>query len=99
MLPVQGTSGISSLSMGDHWGNAMGEGTVNDFPYVWLPLTFPARATMNMPWYPHLAVDTATATATATVAGAGGGPCYSLVARHSGKCLDITDTPPPTVPS
>jgi len=86
VLPVQGTSGTSYLYMGDRWGNSMG-GTVNDSQYVWLPLTFPTRTTMNLPWYPQVAVDTAAG----TVSGVGGGPYYSLVARHSGKCLDITD--------
>ncbi|MGJ5830606.1 RICIN domain-containing protein [Streptomyces ossamyceticus] len=86
VLPVQGTSGTSYLYMGDRWGNSMG-GSVNDSQYVWLPLTFPTRTTMNMPWYPQVALDTAAG----TVTGVGGGPYYNLVARHSGKCLDITD--------
>ncbi|AVV44183.1 RICIN domain-containing protein [Streptomyces sp. ID05-04B] len=87
VLPVQGTSGTSYLYMGDRWGNATG-GTVNDSQYVWLPLTFPTRTTMNMPWYPQIAIDTAAG----TVTGVGGGPYYNLVARHSSKCLDISDS-------
>ncbi|MFF7264192.1 RICIN domain-containing protein [Streptomyces sp. NPDC008159] len=86
VLPVQGTSGTSYLYMGDRWGNSMG-GTVNDSQYIWLPLTFPTRTTMNLPWYPQVALDTAAG----TVTGVGGGPYHHLVARHSGKCLDITD--------
>ncbi|MFF7559798.1 RICIN domain-containing protein [Streptomyces pseudovenezuelae] len=86
VVPVQGTSGTSYLYLGDRWGNSMG-GTVNDSQYVWLPLTFPTRTTMNLPWYPQTALDTAAG----TVTGVGGGPYYDLVARHSGKCLDITD--------
>ncbi|MFF7521656.1 RICIN domain-containing protein [Streptomyces pseudovenezuelae] len=86
VLPVQGTSGTSYLYLGDRWGNSMG-GTVNDSQYVWLPLTFPTWTTMNLPWYPQTALDTAAG----TVTGVGGGPYYDLVARHSGKCLDITD--------
>ncbi|MGP4046158.1 RICIN domain-containing protein [Streptomyces sp. 2A115] len=86
VLPVQGTSGTSYLYMGDRWGNSM-DGTVNDSQYVWLPLTFPTRTTMNLPWYPQVALDTAAG----TVSGVGGGPYYDLVARHSGKCLDISD--------
>ena len=86
VLPVQGSSGTSYLYLGDRWGNSMG-GTVNDSQYVWLPLTFPTRTTMNLPWYPQTALDTAAG----TVTGVGGGPYYDLVARHSGKCLDITD--------
>jgi hypothetical protein len=72
--------------MGDRWGNSMG-GTVNDSQYVWLPPTFPTRTTMNLPWYPQTAVDTEAG----TVTGVGGGPYYNLVARHSGKCLDVAD--------
>lgn len=86
VLPVQGTSGTSYLYLGDRWGNSMG-GTVNDSQYVWLPLTFPTARTMNLPWYPQVAIDTAAG----TVAGVGGGPYYNLVARHSGKCLDVSD--------
>ncbi|WP_328222536.1 MULTISPECIES: RICIN domain-containing protein [unclassified Streptomyces] len=86
VLPVQGTSGTSYLYMGDRWGNSMG-GTVNDSQYVWLPLTFPTKTTMNLPWYPQVAIDTTAG----TVTGVGGGPYYDLVARHSGKCLDISD--------
>ncbi|MDX3129445.1 RICIN domain-containing protein [Streptomyces europaeiscabiei] len=86
VLPVQGTTGTSYLYMGDRWGNSMG-GTVNDSQYVWLPLTFPTRTTMNLPWYPQVAIDTGAG----TVTGAGGGPYYDLVARHSGKCLDVSD--------
>ncbi|MWA11449.1 RICIN domain-containing protein [Streptomyces sp. BA2] len=86
VLPVQGSSGTSYLYMGDRWGNSMG-GTVNDSQYVWLPLAFPTRTTMSLPWYPELSVDTDTG----TVKGVGGGPRYSLTARHSGKCLDVSD--------
>ncbi|MEU1448377.1 MULTISPECIES: RICIN domain-containing protein [Streptomyces] len=86
VLPVQGTQGTSYLYMGDRWGNSMG-GTVNDSQYVWLPLTFPTQTTMNQPWYPQVDIDTAAG----TVTGVGGGPYYNLIARHSGKCLDITD--------
>ncbi|WP_367318722.1 RICIN domain-containing protein [Streptomyces sp. HUAS ZL42] len=86
VLPVPGTSGTSYLYMGDRWGNSMG-GTVNDSQYVWLPLTFPTNTTMNLPWYPQIAIDTAAG----TVTGVDGGPYYNLVARHSGKCLDVSD--------
>jgi hypothetical protein len=86
VLPVQGTSGTSYLYMGDRWGNSMG-GTVNDSQYVWLPLTFPTSRTMDLPWYPQIALDTAAG----TVTGVGGGPYYNLVARHSGRCVDVSD--------
>ncbi|NJP48427.1 RICIN domain-containing protein [Actinacidiphila epipremni] len=86
VLPVQGTSGTSYLYMGDRWGNSMG-GNVEDSQYVWLPLTFPTPVTMDMPWYPQVTIDTAAG----TVSGAGGGPYDALVARHSGKCLDVAD--------
>ncbi|MFB7454150.1 RICIN domain-containing protein [Streptomyces sp. NPDC056194] len=86
VLPVQGTSGTSYLYMGDRWGNSIG-GSVNDSQYVWLPLTFPTRTTMTLPWYPQIAVDAAAG----TITGQGGGPYYNLIARHSGKCLDVSD--------
>ncbi|MFF7051565.1 RICIN domain-containing protein [Streptomyces griseorubiginosus] len=86
VLPVQGTSGTSYLYMGDRWGNSFG-GTVNDSQYVWLPLTFPTSRTMDLPWYPQIAVDTAAG----TVTGVGGGPYSTFVARHSGRCLDVKD--------
>jgi hypothetical protein len=86
VLPVQGTSGTSYLYMGDRWGNSMG-GTVNDSQYVWLPLTFPTKTTMDLPWYPQVAIDTQAG----TITGVGGGPYYNLVARHSARCLDVSD--------
>ncbi|TDB73978.1 RICIN domain-containing protein [Micromonospora sp. KC723] len=86
VLPVEGTSGTSYLYLGDRWGNSMGS-NVNGSQYVWLPLTFPTARTMNLPWYPQVAIDTAAG----TVTGVGGGPYHNLVARHSGKCLDVSD--------
>ncbi|MER7483566.1 RICIN domain-containing protein [Streptomyces sp. NPDC126510] len=86
VLPVQGTSGTSYLYMGDRWGNSIG-GTVNDSQYVWLPLTFPTGRTMNLPWYPQVAIDTAAG----TVTGVGGGPYYNFVAQHSSRCIDVKD--------
>ncbi|MFE8017890.1 RICIN domain-containing protein [Streptomyces antibioticus] len=86
VLPVEGQQGTSYLYMGDRWGNSM-DGTVNDSQYVWLPLSFPTRTTMNLPWYPQVAIDTVAG----TVSGLGGGPYYTFTARHSGKCLDVTD--------
>ena len=85
VLPVQGTSGTSYLYLGDRWGNSIG-GTVNDSQYVWLPLTFPTNNTITLPWYPQLSIDTAAG----TITGVGGGPYYNLVARHSGKCVDVS---------
>ncbi|MET8763484.1 RICIN domain-containing protein [Lentzea sp. NPDC004782] len=85
VLPVQGMSGTSYLYLGDRWGNSTG-GTVNDSQYVWLPIAFPKNNTMVLPWYPQLSIDTAAG----TVTGVGGGPYYNLVARHSGKCVDVT---------
>lgn len=86
VLPLQGTSGTSYLYMGDRWGNATG-GNVEDSQYVWLPLAFPTPTTMDMPWYPQVAIDTSAG----TVSGVGGGPYDTLAARHSGKCLDVAD--------
>lgn len=84
VLPVQGTSGTSYLYMGDRWGNSFG-GTVDDSRYVWLPLTFPTSTTMSMSWYPEVTVDTAAGTVAGTAA-----TYNTLVARHSGKCADVT---------
>ncbi|WP_030267186.1 RICIN domain-containing protein [Streptomyces sp. NRRL B-24484] len=86
VLPVQGTAGTSYLYMGDRWGDSIG-GKVKDSQYVWLPLSFPTNTTMVLPWYPQIAIDTAAG----TLNGAGGGPYYNLVARHSGKCVDVGD--------
>ncbi|WP_328479048.1 RICIN domain-containing protein [Streptomyces sp. NBC_00377] len=84
VLPVQGTSGTSYLYLGDRWGNSFG-GTVNDSRYVWLPLTFPTSTSLSMSWSPEITVDTAAGTVTGTSA-----TYNTLVARHSGKCADVT---------
>ncbi|POX45345.1 RICIN domain-containing protein, partial [Streptomyces sp. Ru72] len=84
VLPVQGTSGTSYLYMGDRWGNSFG-GTVNDSRYVWLPLAFPTSTSMSMSWYPEITVDTAAGTISGTSA-----TYNTLVARHSGRCADVT---------
>jgi len=84
VLPVQGTAATSYLYLGDRWGNSMG-GTVNNSQYIWLPLRFPTTRTLVLPWYPQVSLDTATG----VINGAGGGPYYNLVARHSGKCVDV----------
>ncbi|MEJ8672952.1 RICIN domain-containing protein [Streptomyces sp. MS1.AVA.1] len=88
VLAVQGTSGTSYLYMGDRWGNSsLINGSVNDSRYVWLPLSFPTPTTMVMPWYPQVSIDSEAG----TVKGVGGGPYYNLVARHSAKCVDISE--------
>jgi hypothetical protein len=84
VLPVQGSSGTSYLYMGDRWGNSFG-GTVNDSRYVWLPLTFPTSTSMSMSWSPEVTIDTAAGTVTGTSA-----TYNTLIARHSGKCADVT---------
>lgn len=86
VLPVQGSTRTSYLFMGDRWAGAW-NGKVNDSQYVWLPLTFPTSTTMNLPWYPQISIDTTAG----TVTGVGGGPYFNLVARHSGKCVDVSD--------
>ncbi|MEV7190220.1 RICIN domain-containing protein [Streptomyces sp. NPDC093510] len=86
VLPVQGDSATSYLYMGDRWGNSMG-GTVNDSQYVWLPLDFPTRTSLSLPWYPQISVDTDVG----TLDGVGGGPHYTFAARHSGKCVEVAD--------
>lgn len=84
VLPVQGTSGTSYLYLGDRWGNSFG-GTVNDSRYVWLPLTFPSPTSMSMSWTPEVTVDTAAGTVGGTSA-----TYHTLIARHSGRCADVT---------
>ncbi|GGL82125.1 beta-xylosidase [Streptomyces fumigatiscleroticus] len=84
VLPVQGTSATSYLYLGDRWGNSFG-GTVDDSRYVWLPLAFPSATSLSMSWYPEVAVDTAAGTVGGTSA-----TYHTLVARHSGKCADVT---------
>ncbi|MBK3636699.1 RICIN domain-containing protein [Streptomyces sp. MBT97] len=84
VLPVQGTSGTSYLYLGDRWGNSFG-GTVNDSRYVWLPLAFPTATSLSMSWAPEVTVDTAAGTVTGTSA-----TYNTLVARHSGRCADVT---------
>jgi hypothetical protein len=84
VLPVQGTSGTSYLYLGDRWGNSF-SGTVNDSRYVWLPLTFPSSTSMSMSWTPEVTIDTAAGTISGTSA-----TYNTLIARHSGKCADVT---------
>ncbi|MFD7934267.1 MULTISPECIES: RICIN domain-containing protein [unclassified Streptomyces] len=84
VLPVQGTSGTSYLYLGDRWGNSFG-GTVNDSRYVWLPLSFPTTTSLSMSWSPEVTVDAAAGTVTGTSA-----TYNTLIARHSGKCADVT---------
>ncbi|MEW2386873.1 RICIN domain-containing protein [Streptomyces venezuelae] len=86
VLPVQGSSATSYLYMGDRWAGAW-NGPVNDSQYVWLPIAFPTRTTMDLPWYPETSIDTDTG----AVRGAGGGPHYGFAARHSGKCVAVAD--------
>jgi hypothetical protein len=84
VLPVAGSAGTSYLYLGDRWAGAWG-GRVNDSPYVWLALRFPSATSMSMAWAPQLTIDTA---AGSVQPGTGG--TTTLVARHSGKCLDVT---------
>jgi hypothetical protein len=84
VLPVQGSTATSYLYLGDRWGNSFG-GTVDDSRYVWLPLTFPTSRSMSMSWSPEITVDTAAGTVTGTSA-----TYQTLVARHSGRCADVT---------
>ncbi|MGY1581253.1 RICIN domain-containing protein [Streptomyces sp. MN13] len=84
VLPLQGSTATSYLYLGDRWGNSFG-GTVGDSRYVWLPLTFPTATSMSMSWTPEVTVDTAAGTVTGT-----GAAYQTLVARHSGRCADVT---------
>ncbi|HVQ89969.1 MAG TPA: RICIN domain-containing protein [Mycobacteriales bacterium] len=84
VLPVTGSGATSYLYLGDRWAGAWG-GRVNDSRYVWLALRFGSNTSMSMAWSPQLTIDTAAGT---IAPGAGG--TSTLVARHSGKCLDVT---------
>lgn len=91
VLPVQGSQTTSYLYLGDRWAGAWG-GPVNDSQYVWLPLEFPSNTTMKMSWYPSISIDTATGVVQGQSGGATiDGSFTNLVARHSGKCADVTD--------
>ncbi|MEU4221902.1 RICIN domain-containing protein [Actinoplanes sp. NPDC026623] len=83
VLPIAGTSATSYLYLGDRWGNSIG-GTVNDSRYVWLPLRFPSSTTMAMDYFPSLVIDAAAGTVSGPP-----GSYVNVVARHSGKCLDV----------
>jgi Ricin-type beta-trefoil lectin domain/Glycosyl hydrolases family 43 len=84
VLPVQGSATTSYLYLGDRWAGAWG-GSVNTSNYVWLPLTFGSDTSISMNYYGTVSIDAAAG----TVAGAGSG-YNSLIARHSGKCADVT---------
>jgi hypothetical protein len=84
VLPVQGSQTTSYLYLGDRWAGAWG-GQVNSSEYVWLPLQFPSNTTMSMSWSPQVTIDAETGTVQPAT-----GSLAQLVARHSGKCLDIT---------
>jgi hypothetical protein len=83
VLPIAGTSTTSYLYLGDRWGNSIG-GTVNDSRYVWLPLRFPSSTTLAMDYFSSLVIDAAAGTVTGPT-----GTYYNVVARHSGKCMDV----------
>jgi hypothetical protein len=84
VLPVTGSSGTSYLYLGDRWAGAWG-GPVNASQYVWMAPRFPSNTSMTMAWSPQLTIDTSAGTITP-----GTGGTTTLVARHSGKCLDVT---------
>ncbi|MEU0562389.1 RICIN domain-containing protein [Dactylosporangium sp. NPDC006015] len=83
VLPVQGSTTTSYLYLGDRWAGAW-NGRVNDSQYVWLPLQFPTSTSLSLSWSPAVSIDTATGVVQGTA-----GPAEQLVARHSGKCLDV----------
>ncbi|MGR6919358.1 RICIN domain-containing protein [[Actinomadura] parvosata] len=84
VLPVQGSSSTSYLYMGDRWAGAWG-GPVNDSQYVWLPIAFPSATSMSLTWYPQITIDAATG----VITGSGSAPAYRIIARHSGKVMDV----------
>ncbi|MEV0643764.1 RICIN domain-containing protein [Phytomonospora sp. NPDC050363] len=85
VLPVQGSQTTSYLYLGDRWAGAWG-GPVNDSRYVWLPIGFPGSTSMTLGNAREITVDTATGALTATGSGHD-----RLTARHSGKCLDVSN--------
>ena len=86
VLPVQGTPDHVVPLPGRPVGGRLGRPGQRAREYVWLPLQFPSNTTMSMGWSPQVTIDTATG-----VGAAGGRPDRTnVVARHSGKCLDIT---------
>ncbi|GAB3427297.1 RICIN domain-containing protein [Flindersiella endophytica] len=85
VLPVQGSQGTSYLYLGDRWAGATG-GPVNSSSYVWLPLRFQTSTSMSMGWFPQVTIDTSTG----AVNGVGSGGYFNLIARHSGKCADVS---------
>ncbi len=83
VLPIQGSTTTSYLYMGDRWAGAWG-GAVNNSQYVWLPLQFPSNTSMTLSYADRVTIDAATG------AVQGANTAYNrLVARHSGKCLDV----------
>lgn len=84
VLPVQGSAGTSYLYLGDRWAGAWG-GSVNSSDYVWLPLAFPSSTSLSMSYAGQVSIDTAAGTVTGLTSG-----YNNLVARHSGKCADVT---------
>ncbi|HKT05966.1 MAG TPA: RICIN domain-containing protein [Rugosimonospora sp.] len=84
VLPVAGTSTTTYLYLGDRWAGAWG-GAVDDSNYVWLPLTFPSTTSVSMSYAGQVSIDTATGAVSGTTSG-----YNSLIARHSGKCADVT---------
>ena len=83
VLEVSGSETTSYLYMGDRWAGATG-GTPNESTYVWLPLRFPSGDSLAMDWYPQISIDTVTGEV-----GGAGGDATEIVARHSGKCMDV----------
>jgi hypothetical protein len=86
VLPIQGSQTTSYLYLGDRWGPGFGA-SYADSQYTWLPLRFPSNTSLAMDWQPQITIDTATG----VVAGVGGGTYVELVARHSGKCVDVVN--------
>lgn len=85
VLPVSGTKETTYLYLGDRWGPGF-DATYADSQYVWLPLRFPSATTLRMDWLPTVTIDAETGVVSGTTAS-----YVNLVARHSGKCVDVVN--------
>jgi hypothetical protein len=85
ILPVQGSMGTSYLYMGDRWGPAINQ-IVNESTYVWLPITFPTRTSLDLRTGSQITIDAARGT---IAPGSPNTRIARMQAAHSGQCLNI----------
>lgn len=85
ILPVEGSAGTSYMYMGDRWGPAIGQ-IVNESTYVWMPITFPTRTSMDMLPGSQITIDAARGTLRP---GAAATRLVTMKAAHSSLCMKI----------